>query len=719
MIIIYITNLNLYNNDIHLYLWLTIYNNPKMNIQVALASLYPETPSLAFRGVDKKKRGWYGPTLRLPTKSSTYVSGWTLALVPVVMLALLLVSDASGASPPLEQVVVTGTRTEKFQENAPVSVDVISSRELEMVATTTVAEALNYMHGIVVKPNVKDGTNVFMQGFDGNRVLVLVDGLPVISPTGSAADLNQISAYDIERIEVIRGAASVLYGSSAMGGVINIITKKRRGQSARAALLVGHYEVDNTDGDALRRQLNLGASVRKNNLSSQISIQDLYDPGFAYQEHARSQDAGSVDKQFGNIRLAGEFAPFTVDYRGQFLQEEKYRKLSALPGGFDNYYQSKVEQNEHSLAFTGSDHWQVQGRYNTHSEASGQRSSPRKTEITNITLDSQTVFDWLNAEWVSGIRIYQERLNQINLITGLAEVDDKSRSATEAFTQTDWTWEQFELVGGIRIQNDESFGTHHALRFNSMWKSSNSGGAVFTWRGSIGDSYRVPNIKERFFKFDHSNLGYKVLGNQNLSPETARSFTARFDWKQPLNSFEYVSANINFHYSQAKNFITTQFDYLDENNVAISTYKNVDEAVLQGVDIGFGFQQAQQRFKLGYSYLDAREPESNRRLEERPYHQIKANYWVDLPIIKSNLLLYAIYESGEAFDEEELTEGAIVNSYTTLNVTFNVNINDNFHWKLGVEDITDEHRDENLRPTQFDPRPVSSRFLFTGIQYNF
>jgi outer membrane receptor for ferrienterochelin and colicins len=125
-----------------------------------------------------------------------------------------------------EHIVVTGTRTAKLLSNAPVLVDVIDGGTIAKISQGTLAQALNYILGIVIKRSVKDGYNIQMQGFDGDHVLVLIDGQPIVSPTGSSADLDQIPASNIAQIEIIRGAASVMYGSAAIGGVIPITQTK-------------------------------------------------------------------------------------------------------------------------------------------------------------------------------------------------------------------------------------------------------------------------------------------------------------------------------------------------------------------------------------------------------------------------------------------------------------------------------------------------------------
>jgi len=125
-----------------------------------------------------------------------------------------------------EEMVVTGTRTPKTLIDSPVKIDVVSGVQLRKVSQSTLGRALNFMPGVVAKRSEKDGYTVYLQGYSANRVLILLNGQPLITPTGSEVDLDQISVADIERVEILRGAGSVLYGSSAMGGVINIITSK-------------------------------------------------------------------------------------------------------------------------------------------------------------------------------------------------------------------------------------------------------------------------------------------------------------------------------------------------------------------------------------------------------------------------------------------------------------------------------------------------------------
>ena len=148
--------------------------------------------------------------------------------------------SANSAPPSNGDVVVTGTRTPEQSQRATVKTDVVTREEAERRGATNVAEALQSQPGVQVNPGAYGylGTTspIQIQGLDLNRVLVLEDGEPVVGDTGGAIDLSQIPITDIARIEVVTGPTSALYGSSALGGVVNIVTAppNEEGASGRA-----------------------------------------------------------------------------------------------------------------------------------------------------------------------------------------------------------------------------------------------------------------------------------------------------------------------------------------------------------------------------------------------------------------------------------------------------------------------------------------------------
>src|SRR5690606_6221752 len=187
----------------------------------------------------------------------------------------------------LDAVVVTGTRSERMIQDSPVRTEVVTQEEIERTHATNLTEALRYVPGLLLREiHGKSGHEVWLQGVNADRVLVLSDGLPVTATTGSSVDVSQLSLIDVERIEVVKGASSAQYGSSAMGGVVNIVPKAiPTGFSGEASLIGGSYGEQNGHGkdDGLGRhqgrlQLGLGSQQWRGRLALEQNESEGIDP---------------------------------------------------------------------------------------------------------------------------------------------------------------------------------------------------------------------------------------------------------------------------------------------------------------------------------------------------------------------------------------------------------------------------------------------------------
>src|SRR5690554_3019111 len=151
----------------------------------------------------------------------------------------------------LDELVVTGTRTERQLIDTPVRTEVVTARELERTHARSLKEALVNVPGLQLREiHGKPGYEVWLQGVEADRVLILIDGMPMTATTGSAIDVSQLAVLDIERIEVVKGAVSAQYGSAAMGGVVNIITRDvGAGLKGTFSADAGTYGDQNPSGD--------------------------------------------------------------------------------------------------------------------------------------------------------------------------------------------------------------------------------------------------------------------------------------------------------------------------------------------------------------------------------------------------------------------------------------------------------------------------------------
>ncbi|TYK64999.1 TonB-dependent receptor plug domain-containing protein [Colwellia echini] len=631
-----------------------------------------------------------------------------------------------------EVIVVTGTRTPKLLSNSPVKVEVIDQEQVGLLTQGTIAQALNFIPGVVVTRNAKDGYNIQMQGFDGDNVLILLNSQPLISPTGAAVDLDQISAQDIKQIEVIRGASSVMWGSSAMGGVINIITNKPETNQFNIGYQIGSYTQNAIEDDPYAQQLRLGGTLYAAGWRYQLSALAKQYPGFDYDNDHSSTPAGDLDKTFINFSTSGQISTVETSIAYQFFEESKSKNTGRIAGQSTlETYVSEVKQQQLDLDFSNEltnphtktqRQWQINSRIMQHVEASGRSGSLRDADIGLYELNGKYIWSTDSLEVVSGGLLHQDTLEQTKRSDGSKEVPATSKESAEAFSQLNWINKNSQYLLGLRVQQDSDFGFYSALRVSGM-NDLLSDKNKLKWRYGIGQGYRVPTLKERYYQFDHSSLGYKVYGSDDLTPETSvtanTSLTFETSFKDSfMGSFD-LSSDLNIYYTQAEGLIDTEVD--PERSIIedldISVYTNIDQAILKGFDWSIGATYTQWVSQLNYSYLSAKDDEGI-RLEGRPTHQIKANIGYTPSRFNINSMLYLVYQKGEAIPAENYENGTLNNGWFTVDFKISQQLTKHFSWRLTLDNLLNQHQDTSAVNNQlFDARPVSSRFVSLGITY--
>lgn len=646
---------------------------------------------------------------------------------PVLILGLsLATSFVAQAEESTETIVVTGTRTPKLLSNSPVKVDVIDQETIARLSRGTLRQVLDVIPGVVVTRSVKDGYNVQMQGFDGDHVLILVNGQPLVAPTGSSVDLDQISASNIRQIEVVHGAASVLFGSSAMGGVINIITDSTQDSYWQLDVEADSY-LENNSEQSLSGNEKLGSLARLQGATSlygwhsRLNLQLVDTPAYDFDGTTLAENGAKLKKQFASIEVSREIADIDLSWKSAWFDEAKAKLDSLVPGQAvptPISYLSDVKQWQHDMRLKGQNHWQLSGRYSASDEQSGYSNSLRQTDIELLELDGQKAWMGEDVEWVSGFVIHQDKLTQVKLGSADAEIDDAERHSVESYLQWNKRWGDSEVLMGVRGQHDSDFGWHQALRVGGSYQLETE---AVSWKllAGLGQSYRVPNLKERQYRFDHSNIGYVIHGNENLVPEEALSANLGANGKLSWNDWS-ISTDVNLHYSNATDFIATKLDPAASANVNwdVYRYQNLEEADLSGIDLSLGAEQQSWKYDFGYSYLNAVD-HNNKRLAQRPRHQIKFSITQYLSDMAGQWQLYGVYQLDMAGNNDTNQAVAEADSLT-INAVFQYQVWQNLTWRLGIENLFDSHQSpENLKLQLFDARGATSRRVYTGLTYRF
>lgn len=632
--------------------------------------------------------------------------------------------------------VISSTRTEKQQVDAPVRVEVVSKETIERIHARDLKEALEDVPGLILKPiHGKSGFGVWLQGFDSNRVLVLIDGQPVSASTGSTVDLTQIALADIERIEIVKGAASALYGSAAMGGVINVITQKPESNAWSLTLDGGTWDEKNLDDSSTvpYRHAKGNLSIKSNKWTLLVAGDARDSDGYDLDKNTFSTQGDEGTKSSINTRVG--FQPTQNSeiyiYPGYYKEDIKRRFATPTPGTqFGEIRKNKNEIAERQHITLGG-HIKTKNKakfsgyalYETFEDdtqqdviATQQIDQERHTKIDNHKLELQWDQPLGESQLITAGMVYfdealeqnQNRFQGSNQ-TFIIEIGEGSeRDNQEFFLQDDiFLSDTLELVVGGRYQNDSDFGDHFAPKINLLYSPSWSKSFETRIRAGAGAGYRVPNLKERYFVFDHSALGYMVFGNPDLQPE--KSLSLQLGMGLSADTF---TLDLNIFYNDIDDLIET--DIAKEQNIPgirVFKYINIAEAKTQGAEIQWTQRITSLfRFSTSYSWLDSEDKKTGNTLPERPEHQIKGSLLYEYQPWGLDASLIGIYQSEEFVDVDNNIESP---DWTTWDFKINKKLSNHFKLFAGIDNFLDEHR-ERFDGTDF--RPKEGRLYYAGIR---
>lgn len=622
-----------------------------------------------------------------------------------------------------EEIVVTGTRTAQLMLDSPVRVDVLNRQQLEQLHARELTEAVTTVPGINVRQVVgKDGQEAWLQGISANRVLVLVDGEPVSASTGSAVDLSQVSVGDIERVEIVKGATSVLYGSAAMGGVINIITAGLRpGLHYKLSADAGSYGGQNPSAnvwDASRRRLNAAVSVGGEHWQTVFSLNGRFSDGFQQDPDAWPQQGADGHKINGEWQLAYRPDP-NSRYRLRYEvydQEQHTRLLGFTPPAQWNRLDKYDNAERHHLALGGE--WQVgqnDWRLNAFVEQYRNESLPQGTFVREADFDTGKISSQWNSQLHAahlltlGIELFSEQLAQRKIEQDGTVVDEldgcsrASRDSVELYLQDDMQLGQWNVLPGLRWQHDSGFGQQLTPKINAYRPLWQAGEQALSLRIGAGRGYRVPNLKERCYVFDHSHLGYRIIGNEDLQPEFSDSY--QLAWIYRLGRRHDVELGL-FH-NRLKDLIEYPLAGTD-NGIAIYQYNNIERALTEGLELNWQYRPGSRlRWQNGYTWLRAIDKTSGERLAQRPRHQFKSV--LDARLAAGlQMTLVGRWQS----DEYNGSDAADSPAWGSLDVRLNQRLAGFLTLYAGINNLNNVQRDFS---DQYDNRPVEGRLVYIGF----
>ncbi len=473
----------------------------------------------------------------------------------------------------LNEVVVTGTRTPKFLKNTPIQTRVINARELARLDATNVQDLLQQeLPGVEFSYAMNQQTHLNFSGFGGQGVLFLVDGERLAGETMDDVDFTRLNMDNVERIEIVKGAASALYGSNATGGVINIITKRNR--QPWTLNVNARYAKHNEQRYGATWGLN--SKHRNNMLSAHFNRMDNYDVHSAANPVTRIISTVYGDKTVNlkeqltwspasNFSLTGRAGYFFRETVRSADQPERYRDFS---GGLRmNWQISDADDLQASYAFDQYDKSDYQRitRLDIRDYSNVQNSFRLLYNHTFGGGDVLTV----------GSDLLHDYLYNTNL-----EGETRKQDSWDLFAQYDWRLnDQWELVGALRYDYfSDGKDSHLTPKLNVCYKPLRN----LAIRAGYGMGFRAPTLKEKYYNFDMSGI-WIVEGNEHLKSEVSHNFNL---------SAEYTKGHYNYtasiYYNKVKNKLSTAAPYFKtaEDKLPYLPYSNLDDYSVCGGEVG-------------------------------------------------------------------------------------------------------------------------------------
>lgn len=515
----------------------------------------------------------------------------------------------------LHEVVVTGTRTERSLKDTPVLTKVISGVDIENSASVTALEALeNYLPGVMFTPNAM-GDNINIGGLDNKYILVLVDGERLVNERTENVNFSRLNSSDIKQIEIINGASSVLYGSNAIGAVINIITRNTE-EPVEGNARIRYSKYNSFVADA---SVGFKAGKFSSRTSFATKNSDGYDSNRADVSSNFSMNPYS-DFSITEVLKYQFNEKFDIELKGNMYRNEtwflhKYQTRidnNYTVGGKINYQASPL----HLLTLSGSsDNYkgnQVYKRVNdstAYVNGSGY-SSFRLLDVWNATQ---------NIQLVSGAEVNMESTFSENQFGDAPE--DRKANNWNLFTQGEFKTETgLEALVGARYTQHSQFGGYLSPKISLMYKVSD-----FRIRANISNGFKAPTIKEMYMVFPHKigdDVPFWIIGNADLVPEES--------WYKALSG-EYIGKDINVsvtvHDNSIQNKIVTEQNWNASQNRTEMLYKNVEDAQITGIDLSLQWNLGKYfQIRGGYAFANAIDKATGWQLSGNSKHNATCNF---------------------------------------------------------------------------------------------
>jgi outer membrane receptor for ferrienterochelin and colicins len=545
-----------------------------------------------------------------------------ISLLTIIVAAAASGQEDSAKAKQLGEVVVTGQYKPQSVKNSVYQVKVITKERIQKQGASKLQDVLNNELNIRFSQDLATGgSDITMLGLSGQNVKILIDGLPVIGRQGTSNEINinQVDINTIERIEIVEGPMSVIYGADALAGVINIITKKAGASKISVIARVqeetvrkeydwktkgihtqsvsvsfrhkgweagggfGYYYFGGWKGDSTRRELTqhwkdqitangfVGYSVGKFNIRYRIDGLDeiITNPGNFTQKQNESGDSLAFEQEYLSRRVMHQLqAAYFVSSNLSFQAQASYSDYSR------QVFSSVLSQNTGRLSL---------------SPATGSQSIVDFNGLTTRATALYKISPVFSLQ--PGIDINIESGNGERLENGKNKVEDYAFFITSEITPNN---SKVNVRPGLRFIKNSVYDAPPVIpSINSKFVLTKD----LDLRLAYARGFRSPSLRELYFNFFDAN--HQIIGNRDLEAETSNSFTGSFSWRIMTNQKATLTATLSGFYNDVKNLIDFATSPNDPN---IFNYQNIENYKSRGGNLAGLFNYKNLNASLGFGY---------------------------------------------------------------------------------------------------------------------
>lgn len=557
----------------------------------------------------------------------------------------------------LQEVVVTGTGTQHLLKNAPVQTEVITQKMLRQYGGKSLEDILAGLTASFAFNEGDMGSQMQLNGLGNSYILILIDGKRIHGDVGGENDLGLIDPHNIEKIEIVKGAQSALYGSDAMAGVVNIITKKH----TEKGVFVDNSTRYGSHND-LRQHNSLVLTF--GDFSSQTNFQMQRNDGW---QNTAEEYAEAMVLTDSKNKTVNKFKNW------QIAERLTYKPLKSLELYAEGSYYKKNILRPQNGTHPSCDVYTYDLRYNNASASLGGKWYPRgeKSEVRGkrdyITLDvdwnkhayyydyTAKHYDYVllqgeeygdqNGEWFSVAmlpgqsKLQSDQQRVMGLLKGIFYLPYentlnagaeyrydylKAPERTETGTASDQTaalyvqdefnmLEWLNITAGLRLVDNRSFGLRLTPKISAMLSAGD-----FRFRLGWSQGFKTPTVKELHYRYLHvmGSSTFFNIGNTNLDPQISNYYSANIEYRGRnftasvtgyLNKLDNMIALVNVSSGEIPAGITTAYLGDGSTNVQARMYKNMDDARTCGLDFTLSYKVMKGlTLNAAYSYLDTK-----------------------------------------------------------------------------------------------------------------